>query len=113
MIFICLTIVDFPDSPEPNRRYCQSVYAQNLKHSAIERTYKRKHDLATYQGDLIIGSAEVKLGGKVPLTVGCGLTTDFVSMKGKKCLVGRHSGRVAVEEVHGKVEDAQTREETE
>lgn len=85
MIFICLTIVDFPDSPEPNWRYCQSIYAQNLKHS----------------------------GGKVPLTVGCGLTTDFVSMKGEKCLVGGHSGRVAVEEVHGKVEDAQTREETE
>jgi hypothetical protein len=65
---------------------------------------------ATYlEGDSIIDSAEVKLGGKVPLTVVCALATDFVSVKGKKCLVGRNLGRAAIEEVHGKVEDAQTR----
>jgi hypothetical protein len=49
------------------------------------------------------GIVKVKLGGKVPFAVVCVLATDIVGMKGKKCLVGRHSGRAAVKELHREV----------
>ena len=46
---------------------------------------------------------KIELGGKVPFTIVCVLTTNVISVEGEEGLIGRHAGGAGVQLVHQKV----------
>lgn len=64
----------------------------------------RAEALKTWVLSMTNSIVEIQLGSKVPLAVICMLPPDVVRMKGEECLVGRHSRRTAVKQVHREIE---------